>query len=389
MKHKDKIPGGLADKKKPSDFNPKSLKAGMKIESEHTSNKAIAKEISMDHLTEDSKYYKKLKTIEKKDLIEVTTDGKREPVPGKEPLKKDPKNRWDTLKKALNHATAIMDVEEAMGDGDDAEQPAEQPEGQPAEQPEGQPAEQPEGQPAEQPEGQPAEQPEGQPAEQPEAIEQRIIQALKDDGHSDAEIAYIVHGQHSPQTSETDAAKAKATTDMADLDVGHASRQADMEHAHAQRMNEIEHKRASNEVTDPAVEKDHRQRMLDAEYETTQQKTGHAKLELEHKKRMLDLEYQQAQSEAAKVDPSEASKQRQLEFEMDMKRKEKELDLEFKKKELQLKLKITEESAKQKAEHAGIQAEEDAKTNAAVKKEQAKHKVASAKLPPEPKKEAK
>ena len=357
MKHKDKIPGGLADKKKPSDFNPKSLKAGMKIESEHTSNKAIAKEISMDHLTEDSKYYKKLKTIEKKDLIEVTTDGKREPVPGKEPLKKDPKNRWDTLKKALNHATAIMDVEEAMGDGDDAEQPAEQPE--------------------------------GQPAEQPEAIEQRIIQALKDDGHSDAEIAYIVHGQHSPQTSETDAAKAKATTDMADLDVGHASRQADMEHAHAQRMNEIEHKRASNEVTDPAVEKDHRQRMLDAEYETTQQNTGHAKLELEHKKRMLDLEYQQAQSEAAKVDPSEASKQRQLEFEMDMKRKEKELDLEFKKKELQLKLKITEESAKQKAEHAGIQAEEDAKTNAAVKKEQAKHKVASAKLPPEPKKEAK
>lgn len=62
---KDKIPGGLADKKKPNDFDSKALAEGVKIEMEHTSSKDIATEIAMDHLTEDPNYYKKLKTIEK------------------------------------------------------------------------------------------------------------------------------------------------------------------------------------------------------------------------------------------------------------------------------------------------------------------------------------
>ncbi len=61
----DKIPGGLADKKKPSDFDPKKLAAGIKVEMEHTSDRAIAAEIAMDHLTEDLDYYEKLETIEK------------------------------------------------------------------------------------------------------------------------------------------------------------------------------------------------------------------------------------------------------------------------------------------------------------------------------------
>lgn len=63
--HADKIPGGLADKKKPEDFDSEALKEGVKIELEHTSDHAIAQEIAMDHLTEDRHYYKKLKTIEK------------------------------------------------------------------------------------------------------------------------------------------------------------------------------------------------------------------------------------------------------------------------------------------------------------------------------------
>lgn len=61
----DKIPGGLADKKKPKDFDKEKLDEGIKVEMEHTSDKSVAKEIAMDHLTEDPKYYKKLKTIEK------------------------------------------------------------------------------------------------------------------------------------------------------------------------------------------------------------------------------------------------------------------------------------------------------------------------------------
>ena len=62
---KDKIPGGLADKKKIKDFDPKSLEEGTKVELEHTDNEDIAKEIASDHITEDINYYPKLKKMEK------------------------------------------------------------------------------------------------------------------------------------------------------------------------------------------------------------------------------------------------------------------------------------------------------------------------------------
>jgi SWI/SNF-related matrix-associated actin-dependent regulator 1 of chromatin subfamily A len=61
----DKIRGGKADDKKPSDFDKKKLAEGMKVEREHTSDKKIAQEIAMDHLTEDPNYYVKLKEVEK------------------------------------------------------------------------------------------------------------------------------------------------------------------------------------------------------------------------------------------------------------------------------------------------------------------------------------
>lgn len=63
-KHEDQIPGGLADKKKPDDFDAAQLKKGVKVEMEHTSDKKMAQEIAMDHLTEDPRYYDKLETIE-------------------------------------------------------------------------------------------------------------------------------------------------------------------------------------------------------------------------------------------------------------------------------------------------------------------------------------
>jgi hypothetical protein len=63
--HKDQIRGGLADRRSEEDFSEKKLEAGKKVEREHTSNKEIAEEIAMDHLTEDPKYYTKLKKIEK------------------------------------------------------------------------------------------------------------------------------------------------------------------------------------------------------------------------------------------------------------------------------------------------------------------------------------
>lgn len=62
---KDRIPGGLGDGKTPSEFDPKALAKGVRVELEHTSDAGIAREIAMDHLMEDLKYYDKLESIEK------------------------------------------------------------------------------------------------------------------------------------------------------------------------------------------------------------------------------------------------------------------------------------------------------------------------------------
>jgi len=56
----ERIPGGRAAGKRPRDFNPRQLRAGTRIEMEHTPRRAVAREIAMDHLTEDPRYYSKL-----------------------------------------------------------------------------------------------------------------------------------------------------------------------------------------------------------------------------------------------------------------------------------------------------------------------------------------
>ena len=71
----EKIEGGLADKLSLSDIAKKhnvsigeltdEFKKGYKVEREHTSDTTVAKEIALDHLFEDPKYYTKLASIEK------------------------------------------------------------------------------------------------------------------------------------------------------------------------------------------------------------------------------------------------------------------------------------------------------------------------------------
>lgn len=60
----DRIPGGKADNKKESDFDPKQLAMGIEVETEHTKDRGLAKEIAMDHLTEIPDYYTRLKKME-------------------------------------------------------------------------------------------------------------------------------------------------------------------------------------------------------------------------------------------------------------------------------------------------------------------------------------
>lgn len=42
-------------------FNKSQLKKGIKVETEHTNDKSIAKQIAKAHLTEEKDYYTKLK----------------------------------------------------------------------------------------------------------------------------------------------------------------------------------------------------------------------------------------------------------------------------------------------------------------------------------------
>lgn len=61
----DRIPGGLSDSMKPSDFDEAALAKGTAAELEHTSDEALAVEIAMDHLVEDPDYYAKLEKMER------------------------------------------------------------------------------------------------------------------------------------------------------------------------------------------------------------------------------------------------------------------------------------------------------------------------------------
>jgi len=74
----NKIIGGLSDNltlediaKKHNvsiDYLEKQLELGIEVESEHTSDKEVQKEIAMDHLSEKANYYEDLKLIEKKTM---------------------------------------------------------------------------------------------------------------------------------------------------------------------------------------------------------------------------------------------------------------------------------------------------------------------------------
>ena len=68
IRHRDRLPGGLADKSKPGDFDQDQLRMGISVEMEHTNDRKVAKEIAMDHLKEDPRYYSKLKRVHKEGL---------------------------------------------------------------------------------------------------------------------------------------------------------------------------------------------------------------------------------------------------------------------------------------------------------------------------------
>jgi len=332
----DKISGGKADKKNPSDFDAVALKEGTKHEMEHTDNHDIAREIAMDHLSEDPKYYDKLKEIEKYDRVDREADGKRELDYGKEELEKDPKSsrfitrkelmdKWNKLKKALSSSDAIMEItsQEYQDEEDDNEQENESvdPDNN-SEQLEEQGGEDDNEQENESVNSadeieQPGEQGEEEQPEEPEMDDSsELEEMLREEGYSEAEIAYVVHNHMMPQSTVDDI---KMDGHKAQNDSKQDAASHDLEHK--KRMNDLEYQKAQGGNDDEVAqhELEHKKRMSDLEYDTAQQEQGINDLDRQHKQRMLDLEF-----EAAK--------------------REKELELQFKEKELELKLQGKKES---------------------------------------------
>jgi hypothetical protein len=61
------LPDGVAKRKHftARDADPRELARGTKHEMEHTSSRRIARQIALDHLAEDSRYYTKLERMER------------------------------------------------------------------------------------------------------------------------------------------------------------------------------------------------------------------------------------------------------------------------------------------------------------------------------------
>ena len=445
MSKSEKIPGGLAEGKTVADIATHhgvdvadvetQLTMGVKVEMEHTTDKAVAREIAMDHLWEDPKYYDKLETMEAKKCeahIEVAPDGKREIVPGKEPLKKEPMGKsmiewWNLLKAKISADDAFLDIEEAVGEKKDEPQPEQAPAGE-GEAMQGQaPPEQ--GQEQAPPEQAPPEQGQEQapPEQAPQSEEEpddshlgmqddeklkMLEDKLRQDGFSESEIAHVIHGHIMPTPTLDDH---KSYNERADgeMDRTHAQAETALKHDHMKKINELEQarkkaeldsidpdlekdhsrkmkeleqakRRAELESLDPQLERDHKRKMKDLEYDRAKKQadSDDHELEKEHKQKMRDLEL-----EGKKVEIDRLRKEQDLDIEakrveIEIEKKAKELELKYKEKELQLNLKLKEEAARQKAEFQAKQAEEDAKVNAACKKEQAKFKIEESKKPP-------
>lgn len=123
--NEEKLKGGNADKKTFEDLVSKNLKGnkkqsevesvlkkqlnkGIKVEMEHTDDKERAKEIAMDHLFEDPKYYDKLEKIESN---EATDSGASGSVIA--PIGFDPES--DFVKRSFGETPKKIEATEATG----------------------------------------------------------------------------------------------------------------------------------------------------------------------------------------------------------------------------------------------------------------------------------
>ena len=292
----------------------------------------------LDYGKEELDKDKKKKKKKDEDFHPVNIDETGEEKRPDAPQAGDLSKRWDDIKKSLDSDSAFLDVYEASGLADEEREEQEAP-------PEGGVEEEDmeEGAAAEEEvadaEGDTAaeeyaeENPEmAEMAEDEEAepSEEELIEALRAEGHDDAEIAFILHGHGAPTVDPVDQSKIamnemKSQHQQAshEHDLDHKKALSSMEREHKKRMQDLEYDEGSRKTSTVDDENEHKKRMLELEYEHQKETHEINKLDLEHKKRMLDLEYETAQ-------------------------KEKEIELKGKEQEMEIKLKDKENQAKQK-----------------------------------------
>jgi hypothetical protein len=121
----EKLKGGLADNKSlikiAKKHDPKNhtqmikllnkqLEMGLKVEMEHTDDKNKAKEIALDHLSEDPNYYSKLKKIEAKESMGADSAGAFETKFGGVIRKKDLYNPNNFKKYNVNEDEEVTEI---------------------------------------------------------------------------------------------------------------------------------------------------------------------------------------------------------------------------------------------------------------------------------------
>lgn len=439
---KDEIKGGLADDKTPKNFDSKALAEGMKVEMEHTSNKTIAREIAMDHLTEDVNYYKKLKEVEKKEKIRIDreVDGKQELDYGTEELDKDGNkggianqqdsnqdydvlvDKWKKLKKAMadeafmeigspqtpegsEEVTSGNEDDDSESDsgtdegGDDQDLTPEEMQmlqgalgGEDENSPESSDVDESQQDGSEDDDLSDGSESEQEGSEDGEVSIEELESIMKERGHSDTEIAHVLHGHHFPDVDEVKQEKAESerkhrekelslkdmemqlkhqegslkngfTDKSNNMDLDQKSQMSKLELEHAKRLKDLEFEAAKKKMAD-SDDTEHQKRMKDVEYEAAKKKMPKEEPDdSEHQKRMKDLEYESAKKKVPKDGVDDTGHQKALldvqlqEKKLDLEQKKKilALELEFKKKEQELKLKQMEETLKQTAKHKAEQ----------------------------------
>lgn len=105
---KQKLKGGKGDKLTPDQVNYFEFTKGWKHELEHTDDIDKAKEIALDHLSEDPMYYTRLQMVEfekkKKERSDLPID-----ISKKKASVKDEKNQMTPVKKAKNEKSNVSD----------------------------------------------------------------------------------------------------------------------------------------------------------------------------------------------------------------------------------------------------------------------------------------